>query len=208
MTQAYPLQWPAGKPRTASPQPSRFGTNHWSREKRISLDRAVRDLLWEIDRLGGINEVISSNLKLRKDGLPYSSQRTPDDVGIAVYFQLPDERGNMQDVCMACDRWNKQACNVWSIAKCVEALRGLERWGGGDMVQSAFTGFTALPAPAETPWWEWLGFSSETEALRGDFERAARRGMQYHHPDGPNGDAWAFDKVRKARDRARELAGH
>ncbi len=47
----YPLQWPAGWPRTQAPQHSRFDT---------SPERATRGLLAEIERLGGRLPVISS----------------------------------------------------------------------------------------------------------------------------------------------------
>lgn len=201
---AYPLQWPAGKSRTKYPQPSRFGTNAWHSSKRISLGRAVDELLTELGRLGAANEIISSNLKLKRDGLPYSNQRVPDDPGVAVYFDMPDANGNMRPVCMACDRWNKQACNVWSIAKCVEALRGLDRWGGGDMVHAAFTGFLALPSPSAAPWWSVLEFNSEDDALNGDFERRVQSLIQKYHPDKEGGDEWMFKQVMKARDAGRK----
>lgn len=203
---AYPLHWPAGKPRTQDPQPSRFGTNSWSGQKRITLSRAVRELLSEIHLLGGENEIISSNLKLRLDGLPYASQRIPDDPGIAVYFDLADSNLKYRQVCMACDRWNKQACNVWSIAKSINALRGLERWGGGDMVQAAFTGFVALPSPEAAPWWSVLEFYSEAEALfECDYEIRARKLMQKYHPDKEGGDEWRFTQIVKARDTGRRI---
>lgn len=204
--QAYPLSWPAGKARTEEPQTSRFGTNSWSTNKRISLNRAVDELLSELSLLGAINEIISSNLKLRIDGRPYSNQRTPDDPGIAVYFDLPNDQGTPRAVCMACDRWAKQSCNVWSIAKCVNALRGLDRWGGGDMVQAAFTGFIALPGPGAEPWWSVLGFYNEAEAMfQGDFEIKAKKMLQKAHPDKPGGDEWTFKKIIKALEKGREI---
>lgn len=206
---AYPLQWPAGKARTEDPQPSRFGTNSWSTQKRISLNRAIQGLLDELDLLGAINEIISSNLKLRQDGLPYSNQRAPEDTGIAVYFDLPNDRGKTRPVCMSCDRWEKQACNVWSIAKCVGALRGLDRWGGGDMVHAAFTGFIALPAPIATQWWYVLGYRSESSALEGEFEKRAKSLIQKHHPrtDRGDGDEWKVRQIMKARDEGRSITG-
>lgn len=201
---AYPLHWPPGKPRTANPQPSRFGTNSWSGSKRISLDRATQFLLEELDRLGAVDEVLSSNLRLRRDGLPISNQRVPDDPGIAVYFQLynPDTL-KYDDVCLACDRWDKQACNVWSIAKSIEALCGLDRWGGGDMVRAAFTGFVTLPAPSAKPWWAVLAYYGEDNCLENDFETGAREPMHEAHPDR-GGDAWQFDQIVKARQAARD----
>ena len=202
----YPLCWPPGKARTSEPRRSRFGTNAWSNQKRITLNRAVRELIRELDALGATNEIISSNLRLRQDGLPYSNQRIPADPGIAVYFELPDASGAYRNVCMTCDRWDKQACNIWSVAKCVGALRGLERWGGGDMVTAAFTGFVALPAPEMEPWWSVLGFYSQDDALvLGDFEIKAKKLLQQYHPDRESGDEWLFKQVMKAREIGRKL---
>ena len=44
-----------------------------------------------------------------------------------------------------------------AIAKTIEALRGINRWGTGDMMEAAFKGFSALPAPdTNKPWREVL----------------------------------------------------
>jgi hypothetical protein len=100
----------------------------------------------EIRKLGSKQVVISSNLELRNDGLPRASQRAPTDQGVAVYFNL-----NGRSQCFPCDRWTTVEHNLWAIAKSIEALRGLERWGAKTMVDAAFRGFQALPAPDGSP---------------------------------------------------------
>jgi hypothetical protein len=45
-------------------------------------------LLNEIKLLGGRLPVISTNVRLRRDGLPYANDHVPDDKGAAVYFQF------------------------------------------------------------------------------------------------------------------------
>lgn len=132
MVEAYPLHWPPGWPRTARPERARFG-NH-------SRAQAVSELINEVRQLGGRNIVISTNLELRLDGLPRSSQKAPDDQGVAVYFEL-----NGVHQCFPCDRWTLIEHNLWAIAKSIGALRGLERWGAKTMVAAAFRGFQALP---------------------------------------------------------------
>jgi hypothetical protein len=82
--------------------------------------------------------------------LPYAIAREPNDRGAAVYFTLKG-----QQMCFACDRWDCVADNIQAIRKTIEALRGIERWGTGDMVQQAFNGFVALPAPPSA--WKVLG---------------------------------------------------
>ena len=114
MTEAFPLQWPASRPHTPTPARSRFDT---------SQDRAQRTLVDEVRRMGGSNLVISTNIELRRDGLPYAGRREPADKGVAVYFDY-----RKRPMCFACDRWARIGDNIYAIAKTIEALRGIERW--------------------------------------------------------------------------------
>jgi hypothetical protein len=74
---AYPLCWPVGRPRTQYPKRSRFETT-------FSLARDC--LMQEIRMLGGKDPVLSTNIPLRRDGLPLANHRMPHDLGVAVYF--------------------------------------------------------------------------------------------------------------------------
>lgn len=158
----FPLCWPPGRPRTPASRRdrARFHTKQSSgidngvyrhpEKHRVTLTKA-RDLLFEeLRRLGAAGGLLSSDLRLRQDGLPMAGQRQPDDPGAAVYFK---HDGN--EVAFACDRWDRVEDNILAIAKTIEALRGIERWGTGDMVAAAFTGFAALPAArvAHRAWW-------------------------------------------------------
>lgn len=128
---AYPLTWPFGWKRTRYPERSRFSDKYFS---------TVRDfLLKEVDKLGGTEIVLSTNIELRQDGLPYANRRQPDDRGIAVYFKL-----NKKDVSLACDKWIKIEHNIYAIAMHIDALRAQDRWGVGTLEQ-AFMGYTTLP---------------------------------------------------------------
>ena len=117
--------------------------------------------------MGGRNAVISTNRPVRRDGLPYASAREPDDPGVAVYFEREGDR-----VCFACDQYDRVWKNMRAIQKTIEAMRGIERWGSKEMLDRAFTGFTALPppdAPIEMggpdalpkPWHHILGVSAD-----------------------------------------------
>ncbi len=132
MTEAYPLHWPPGWPRTQYPKRSQFGSH--------TLHKTVLYLRDELRRLGAKNVVISTNIPIKMDGDPYSRYKTPDDKGVAVYFTL-----NGEPECFPCDRWDQVEHNIWAVVKTIEALRGLERWGSKDMVKAAFSGFKALP---------------------------------------------------------------
>ena len=131
VTEAYPLSWPVGVPRTRHPAQSAFGE--------VTIHRATQELLWEIERMGGRLPVVSTNLELRNDGLPYSKQRPIADHGVAVYFT---RKGHQ--MVFACDRWNRIEHNMRAITKTIEAMRGIERWGSSDLMERAFAGFEAL----------------------------------------------------------------
>lgn len=169
MVDAFPLQWPTGKPRKKFRSQSKF--------KSRSIDAVTQIILKEIKLLKGKSVVISTNLRLRNDGLPYSNQAAPADTGAAVYFNYNDKQ-----MCFACDRWDKIHDNLYAIAMTIEALRGIERWGSGDMVQQAFEGFLALPAPAPArSCWAILGIK---EGSGEDIIKTAyREKVKTMHPD-------------------------
>ncbi len=186
-----PLYWPPGRPRARYRQRAAF---------KISLGRARDHLLNEIRMLRGKGVILSTNLELRLDGLPYANQKHPDDSGVAVYFTY---KGSQH--CFACDDWRLVEDNMRAIGKTIEALRGIARWGTGDMIERAFQGFKQLPAPESEPWWSVLGFSSESVALGHDWERDAKRLMQKYHPDRENGDESRFKQISAARTKGREV---
>src|SRR5262249_9015595 len=96
--------------------------------------------------LGARYVVISTNVPLRRDGLPYADAERVTDPGVAVYFDLD----GTQHV-IACDVWQSARSNTQAIAKTVEAMRGIERWGSSEIMKRAFSAFVALP-PASTDW--------------------------------------------------------
>lgn len=177
----FPLQWPAGWPRTPPHQrePSRFMTGMY---------RAVSGLMSELSRLGVANHVITSDLPTRANGFPYGSAGDP---GIAVWFVLAG-----QERVIACDRWATAAENIRAIGLSIEALRGMERWGAADIVTRAFQGFHALPestgASVSTHGWrstfrevaksydgDWIPRARALELIRAQY----RREMHVVHPD-------------------------
>lgn len=164
--EAFPLCWPDYRLRGFAFR-SRF---------EVGFASARDELLREIDRLGGKRVTISSNVKIRKDGLPYADQPEPRDRAIAVYFTYKDRQ-----MCFACDKWDRVKDNMRAIAKTIEALRGIERWGSGEMVNQAFTGFLALESPKRRKWFEILGVA---ENSRPEVRISAYRAKaKITHPD-------------------------
>jgi hypothetical protein len=199
MIDAYPLAWPAGWPRTRSRGYGRFGkrgmTSYgYQTKQNITIAQATSRALDELARLGATDVVISSNLRVRNDGLPYSKQSEPSDPGVAVYFELKGKRQ-----CVPCDTYTHIAQNLAGVAASIEALRALERHGSG-LMDRAFTGFEALPhLPALRDCWDVLGvgpWSSPEE-----IERAYQRARSAAHPD-KGGSSEAFDEVQRAYEAA------
>lgn len=188
MINAYPLAWPAGWPRSHARKRSKFGD--------YTFEYMRREVLRELGLLKASDIIISSNLRLRQDGFPYSGQAQPEDVGIAVYFKL-----NGEEQCIPCDKWHKTEDNLRAVVKTVEALRGIERWGAKEMVHAAFRGFKALPASVivtpylSRPWFEILGVSRESPP---SVIRAAYRSLaKVKHPDA-GGNASEFEELNRA----------
>lgn len=186
MTEAFPLAWPIGKPRLR-PQRSRFD---------VSFAKARDELMREIQLLGGRLPVLSTNIELRRDGLPYAGQAEPADRGVAVYFTLKN-----QQFCFACDRWDRVGDNIQAIRHTIAALRGIERWGTGDMVQQAFTGFVTLPSQ-EDPY-DVLGV--KRDATEEEITASYRQKAKLCHPD-MGGSPEAMQRLNDARNRIRGAA--
>lgn len=193
MTQAHPLQWPVGKPRTVSPRHSAF--------KVASIDKATKALLHELRLLGAEHVVISTNMRLRAtDGLPYSRDKMPADKGVAVYFSYL-----LKQMTFACDQWEELKDNIYAIAKTIEALRGIERWGSGDMMQQAFSGFLALPAPAlKRDPLVVFGFKRLPASYAEVKARWRELAAKYHPDNQDTHDAEKFEELRQAHEELRK----
>lgn len=216
--EAYPLTWPRGVPRTTHRESARFHSTAWRQSSyvrpgatapesyrtrsHLTVAAATDDLRVELERLGARSPiVISSNVPLRRDGLPMSGRAEPGDPGVAVYFSLKGV-----ETCIAIDKFDRVAANLRAISHTIAAMRGIERWGGAALVEAAFTGFQGLPAPGESSgeaWWDVLKIAPD--APRGTIEEAARVLLAQTHPD-KGGTADAFIRVRTALEQARGRA--
>lgn len=169
--EAFPLCWPIGRPRTFCRSRGRFKTQ---------FGKARDKLLHELSLLGAKNVVVSSNIALRNDGIPYANRSQPQDTGIAVYFTY-----KKKEHCFACDRWDNTADNIHAINLTIGALRGISRWGTGDMMEAAFTGFEQLPAPVPRKTWrEILGIHPQEKDLGMIRPRFLEKAKQAHPDNG------------------------
>lgn len=208
MTEAYPLTWPDGWPRTP------FEKRQDGRSKFVRHDRsnrggsaydwtfaAARDALMdELARHDARDLVLSTNRQLRRDGLPMSGGRGPDDDGIAIYFTRAGK-----PLAMACDRFHRAEHNMRSLALALEAMRALERHGGGVMMERAYAGFAALPPPGKSRTWREVLKMESFDAAQTDasmIEARYRALAKKAHPDAPGGSHDQMAELNRAKEEA------
>jgi hypothetical protein len=201
---AYPLQWPEGWKRTPATArtTARFGkaSRHskyggYTPGRALTIAEAVERVRAELTRMQVSDNdlVINSDLKLRLDGLPMSNQREPEDPGAAVYWR-DASRDGWPMRCMAIDRYDRVADNLAAIAATLDAMRAIERHGGAEILNRAFTGFTAIEDQSK-PWHVVLGVPAH--ASTNDVRDAYKRARSTTHPDR-GGNAEDFDVVQRA----------
>src|SRR3569833_2015787 len=173
MTHAYPLAWPAGWPRTAQTQRRRARYH-------VSLARARDDLLQELQRLGASGTLISTDLPLRRDGLPLASAREPMDLGLAVHALRQLERTGASGI----------------LERAFGGFQGLPPPRAED-----------APPPWRDLLDMGNDLSDPPAVLLARAERRFRILAQDHHPDRGGDSEW-FQRLLRARDAARrELGG-
>jgi hypothetical protein len=216
MTEAYPLRWPDGWPKTpaADRAPGAQFRRGGYNGTLPTFSSGRKDVLDELEKMGVTICVISSSVDVRVDGIPRlgvnADSRSFKEPGVALYFSLKG-----RPFVMAQDAYSSPGVNLRSLALALEAMRALERHGGGTMAGKAFDGFAALPPPAgmkpKRPWWQVLRYSENPEdrellsvgEVKARFNTLAKR----MHPDS-GGDSDDLSELTMARDEAvAELGG-
>lgn len=210
MISAYPLQWPEGWPRTAhfKKKHGKFSTkerrpgNSYTSTRDITIAEACVRVLDELGKMGIDRQdvVISTNVRTRLDGLPRSGEREPDDGAAAAYWE--DRKGQRR--VMAIDQYLKVADNLAAIAATLDAMRAIERHGGAQILDRAFTGFTALPAPGvdgKRTWREVMIFGDSTPT-HNQLKQRYRELAGTRHPDKPRGSHEAMVELNAAFEQA------
>ena len=139
--------------------------------------------------------IISTNLSVRLDGKPRSGQRIPQDPGVAVYFTL-----DAKSQCIAVDTYTKIEQNLAAVAAVLSAFRSLERHGSG-LMESAFTGFTALPDPSSVSTASWRQVLDYDGNLHSEAKAAWKRARSAVHADN-GGSNEQFHAVNQAWEQA------
>lgn len=215
----YPLHWPIGRARTPDRKRKRavFGQMKaakradgsvagYKQKKPWSFEVTRTDLLAELELMRATHVVVSTDLPLRQDGAPYANRRV-DDPGIAVYFRRKVAGSSeLRAYAMACDQYDRLSDNCRALVLTVGAMRKIERHGSSDLMEQAFSGFTALPAPGARDWPAVMGIDPSWVGSSGlDVEaEVGRKYLEFvkrHHPDR-GGDPDVMRRVNIARDAA------
>lgn len=213
MSKRFPLNWPEGWKRTAPSQrvrahfnkqgPQRFndqGQRIYTGKVQLSVNDGVQRILGAL-RQFGVNDgdaIISTNVPVRLDGLPYSQRTEPADPGVAIYWKR-----NKIEQAMAIDRYDRVADNIAAVAATLEAMRAIERHGGAEILNRTFTGFAALPERAGGRGWRDVFEVSPQDHLNADAIRTRFNALAHKvHPDKPGGDRNKFEELIWARDAA------
>lgn len=168
------MQWPEGWKRTSGGMRIRAAFS-------VAFAKTRDGIVRELDLLGAANGMITSDLPIRADGMPYANGRS-EDPGIAVWFVLDGK-----ERVFACDRWLTHAANMRAIELSLSAIRGLDRWGASDLITRVFGGFAALPpggdqVSTKRPWRDVLGLSA-IEGSIAHVKQRHRELIRQHHPD-------------------------
>lgn len=182
------------------------GTPTWSYQQKSAPFRApyarTLDLLeTELGHLRAKEILIQAYLKredIRNDGWPRSSAR-PSKPGIILTFEVLKGK-NRITMSFPCDRFNDWEDNLRAIAKSLEALRMVDRYGV-TRNNEQYRGFAALPEAdpntqrnAAITFMSRLTGWSETQIVN-DPQGAYRLAARATHPDH-GGSAGAFVRLQ------------
>ena len=189
----FPVQWPIGWPRNET-----YAVAHFN----VSYDKALRDLGYELRRLGAESAYISTDRPLRIDGQPRGGMQ-PETPAVALYFVR-----NGNQLCIPCDKYRTVRDNIRAIGLTVEAIRRMERYGTSQMVEATLSGFAVVPEYASPnvglrPWYDVLEVSpnASPEVIKASFRAKAAQ----THPDAAGGSTAAFQEVKRAYDQGMAL---
>lgn len=198
----YPLCWPKDWKRTQGRTRAQFGKAPRARgadvqtyvpKSRLSIEDSFRRIEYEMERFGvDLHTVlVSTNLRTNMRGMPTGATGEPSDPGVAVYWNL---KGKSQ--CMAIDRYDRVADNLAAVAATLEALRAIERHGGGSILERAFLGFAQLPAALD--WRAILCIHPQTNVTEEIIDNAFKALAIRRHPD-KGGSTEMMAELNRAR---------
>lgn len=151
-----------------------------------SWSRILKLLTYELGRLGANAVVVKLDLEdrdIRHDGWPRSNAK-PVHPGVVIEWQIGEAWYRR-----AAEKYDHWHDNVYAVARTLEALRAVERWGAVSGEQ-----YEGMRLELETP-------GSGENAARNllDSYGGLRAALRATHPD-QGGDPEEFRKVQEARE--------
>lgn len=203
---AYPCRWPDGWERTPS---------HRRTSSRYGLDfvRARDEISRQLKLLGAREIVLTTNIPLRRDGLPLAGQSEPQDPAVAVYWvelgawNTQRQQSDYKQRVIACDHWKKVKENLRAVGVAIEALRALKRSGATQVSDRAFMGFAALPEQTGGRSWRQVLELGNGPVSREMLDRAYRVMAMASHPDRGGTNERMAAVNRAYEDGLREIGG-
>lgn len=203
--EAFPCAWPIDWPRTSE-------YDRRASPYRSTFQHARDGIIRRLRLMGAVEVVISTNRPGRGDA-PLPGGSDPRDPAVAVYWA---ERGeyraghqHYQYRVVACDHWRRLSENMRAVHLALDALHTMKRTGTSQLVDRAFTGFTALAPDNRRRSWrevlEWIdGWRVSIENIEARFRDLAPK----RHPD-LGGSHEAMTELNLARVEAlREASSH
>ncbi|MEM7813254.1 MAG: hypothetical protein AAF532_17395 [Planctomycetota bacterium] len=188
-------EWPTE--RTREHKPCRFRSGY------TDTLRLLDDELYKCDASSVVLQVDLPRSQIKNDGTPYAGAR-PNSPGVILSFQTPS--GPRSFPCDTYDDWQD---NLRAIAKSMEALRAVDRYGVTKRGEQ-YRGFQALghdggvAAGADTTtsvsdaWWQICKAAGVTSANhRTDFETVVRKAKRVCHPDSNGGSRQRWDALQQ-----------
>ena len=191
---AYPLLWAMGRPRAK--QRDAVLT-------KVPLARATDDVLYELQRLGAVEIVISCNVEPLPQFPGYPERyELPIDPGVAVYFML-----NGVPYSVTCDEFEAVQGNMREIGQLLREKRMLSQLHRCATIEREFAGYKAASIPVEAsprrkPWWKVLYVSPDAplEVVEAAYKSLAKA---VHSDLTPYGNDAAMTELNRAVEEAR-----
>jgi hypothetical protein len=200
MPDPFPLTWPEGW--LVTPAHKRERSRY-----RVTFSIARAELFRELRLFKAVSFVISSNIPVKNDGMPYATFPKVTEPGVSVWWWTGKKASSLR--VLACDQWDSPLGNLRAIGLAVKALRDIERSGASQILDRAVEAFDVPMLGDAKPSWfydlELQAWPPHEGTILMSWKLLAAR----YHPDNKmTGSNLDFLRVTQAKDRALKwLAG-
>ena len=206
----YPLDWPAGKPRTSEYNKAYGRYRNGHREVTFAEAQARVFIALNAFNGQGHGDVVEVNnpdccelrcmLEINKDGTSFRrGQKTPPDKGVVVFFEIDGS-----PITIAIDKFTSIEQNTAACAAAIDSLRQLWRVDAGTFLAAA-SGLNALPHIAVPNWRGILGYKQEENPTYDEVKHRYRVMASAAHSDKGGNDNVMADLNRAWSDAKEEF---